>query len=140
MTASRQTAADLAAIEHCQTIASTLLAGNLNSGRERGEAALAQLVEHDVPRLLVDLEQRQVDSDEGYVRGLHAAARWLAMFDQDLPDFDRATCQRLAAGMRAMAASAGERLGVEGSDGQPEPAGDVPAAAGLGAACKAVTP
>ncbi len=52
------------------------------------------------------------DYNEGHVYGLHRAAAWLRMFDQDLPDFDRRTCRQLATGMAAMAAAAADRLGV----------------------------
>lgn len=52
--------------------------------------------------------------DRGYVEGLRRAAQWAQAFDQDLlPDFGRATCQRLAKGLQAMADSASERLNVK---------------------------
>lgn len=47
--------------------------------------------------------------DPGYVRGLEAAARWAAAFDQDIPGLDRDTCRQLAKGLAAMAESARTR-------------------------------
>lgn len=47
---------------------------------------------------------------EARVKALYEAASWLSAFDQDLPGLDRNTCQRLHAGMRAMADSAAQRL------------------------------
>jgi hypothetical protein len=59
------------------------------------------------------VEQVARDADAiGYVRGLGNAANWTRAFDQDLPDFDRPTCVRLAKGLAEMARHAGERLGV----------------------------
>ncbi len=73
--------------------------------------------------------------DVGYVTGLHAAAQWVAAFDQDLPKFDRETCQRLAAGLAAMTLSAVKRLGVnpDGTEARDWPPADARARGELAA-------
>jgi hypothetical protein len=110
-------ALDTDAISRRQGHAAALLAGNSEGDEyDRDEADLRRLVEDDVRLLLLELERRGVDRDSGYVHGLDRAARWLANFDQDLPDFDRATCRQLARGMRAMLASAEQRLGITAAE------------------------
>ncbi len=106
---------DLQAIQRRRSTAHAVLAGALDPDEDHdaAELALQDVVRLDVPRLLLELEQRHISSDEGYVRGLRAAARWLAAFNQTLPGFHRATVHQLAAGMKAMADSAQQRLGVD---------------------------
>lgn len=71
------------------------------------ERNLAEMVPH-----LADAIDR--NHDTGYAAGLAAAAEWMAMFEKAPVDgFDRETCQHIADGMRAMAKSAVDRLGVD---------------------------
>lgn len=100
-------------INHRATLARAWLADDPDVDVDKGVDALRALADEDVPALLCALQELTVRNDTGYVRGLRAAVRWLAAFDQDLPGFDRATCQQLATGMRAMAHHAEQRTGVE---------------------------
>jgi hypothetical protein len=102
-------------IQARQISAQALLDGNLepDADYDRADGDLRQLVGENVNALLLALEEAACASDAGYLRGLRAAASWLRTWDQPLPDFDQATCRNLARGLRAMADSAANRLGVD---------------------------
>lgn len=108
---------DLTAIGNRQTTAEAVLTGRLDrdDDPERAEHDLSQLVVFDVPRMLCELEQRDVDWNSGYVAGLRKAVRWLRWLAGGSPDtgLDPATMARLVAGADAMAKSAAQRLGVD---------------------------
>ncbi len=100
-------------INHHAHLARGFLANDPDVDHDAGYQAVQALADVDVPHLLLHIEEREVNADEAYVRGLRDAARWLSAFDQPLPDFDQATCRHLARGLTAMADSASKRLGVD---------------------------
>lgn len=90
------------------------LANDPDVDQDAGYQAVQALADVDVPSLLLELERVTVSQDNSYVRGLKAAARCMAAFDQDVEGLDRFTCQQLAKAVQAMVDSAQQRLGVDG--------------------------
>lgn len=100
-------------IAHDLSQARGYLTGDPDVDTDRGEVSLKRVIEEHVDALLCHIEERDVNADEAYVRGLRTAVRWLATFDHPLPDFGSSTCRILARGLEAFADSTAKRLGVD---------------------------